>query len=41
MKEKKLQIINLNKKIKGRTIISNLSFEVESGDICGFLGSNG
>jgi len=41
MKEKKLQIINLNKKIKGRTIISNLSFEVESEDICGFLGSNG
>lgn len=41
MKEKKLQIINLNKKIKGRTIISNLSFEAESGDIYGFLGSNG
>lgn len=41
MKEKKLQAINLTKKIGGRTIINDLSFEIEEGDICGFLGPNG
>lgn len=41
MKEKKLQAINLTKKIGGRAIINDLSFEIEEGDICGFLGPNG
>ncbi|KNF09389.1 ABC-type multidrug transport system, ATPase component [Gottschalkia purinilytica] len=41
MKDKKLEIVNLTKNIRKRTIINDMSFEVYKGDICGFLGPNG
>lgn len=36
-----LQTINLEKNIKGRSIISNLNIHVNKGEIYGFLGPNG
>ncbi|SHH36784.1 ABC transporter ATP-binding protein [Tepidibacter thalassicus] len=36
-----IKVKNLSKKIKKRTIINNVSFSIEKGDICGFIGPNG
>lgn len=41
MKENILKLENVSKKIKKNTVISNISFEVKKGDICGFVGPNG
>jgi ABC-2 type transport system ATP-binding protein len=36
-----VQIENLTKRIKGRTIIDSISFQVHKGEVFGFLGPNG
>ncbi|RED59294.1 ABC-2 type transport system ATP-binding protein [Cohnella lupini] len=36
-----LQLRNVTKKIGGRTIVDNLSFDVPAGEVFGFLGPNG
>ncbi|MFE8703286.1 ABC transporter ATP-binding protein [Cytobacillus sp. FJAT-54145] len=36
-----VQIENVTKKIKGKTIIDQISFDVRSGEVFGFLGPNG
>lgn len=36
-----IEIKNVSKKIKGRTVIENMYFEINKGDICGFVGPNG
>ena len=36
-----LQVTNLSKKIRGKQIIHDVSFEVRAGEIFGFLGPNG
>lgn len=36
-----LKIENVSKSIKRRIIINNISFKVNEGDICGFIGPNG
>ncbi|GAB2575596.1 ABC transporter ATP-binding protein [Gracilibacillus alcaliphilus] len=36
-----LEIKNLNKKIDGQTVIDNIHFSIQKGDIYGFVGSNG
>lgn len=36
-----LVLKNVHKKIKGKTIINNLSFQVKEGEVYGFLGPNG
>lgn len=36
-----MEIKRVSKKIKGRTIIDNMSFEIKKGQICGFIGPNG
>lgn len=36
-----MEIKCVSKKIKGRTIIDNMSFEIGKGEICGFIGPNG
>ena len=36
-----LSIQNINKTIKDKNIVDNISFEVPSGCICGLLGPNG
>lgn len=36
-----IEVKNLSKKIKGRTIIDNMSFSIEKGAIYGFVGPNG
>lgn len=41
MREKILKLENVSKKIKKNIVISNISFEVKKGDICGFVGPNG
>ena len=41
MKSIKLEVKNLTKTLKKRTVINNVSFEIYKGDICGFLGPNG
>ncbi|GAA0126479.1 MULTISPECIES: ATP-binding cassette domain-containing protein [Clostridium] len=41
MLEKKIEIKGVSKKIKNRTILSDISFDIYKGDICGFLGPNG
>ncbi|MEJ8306233.1 ABC transporter ATP-binding protein [Saccharibacillus sacchari] len=35
------EIGNITKKVRGRTLLKNVSFTVESGEICGLLGPNG
>ena len=37
----KLLIKNVNKKIKGKVILSNINMELQSGKIYGFVGENG
>lgn len=41
MMETVLCVDNLNKKIRRRDIIKDVSFTVAKGDICGFIGPNG
>ena len=41
MMETVLFVDNLNKKIRRREIIKDVSFTVGKGDICGFIGPNG
>lgn len=36
-----LEIKNLNKKIDGQTVINNVHFSIQKGDIYGFIGPNG
>ncbi|MFJ7728702.1 ABC transporter ATP-binding protein [Neobacillus sp. NPDC097160] len=36
-----VELKNVSKKIRGKTIIDNLSFSVEAGEVFGFLGPNG
>ncbi|GCD10714.1 ABC transporter ATP-binding protein [Clostridium tagluense] len=36
-----MEVKNVSKKIKGRTIIEDVSFEIKKGEICGFVGPNG
>ena len=36
-----VEIQNVSKVIKGKTIIDSLSFEVNRGEVFGFLGPNG
>lgn len=36
-----LRVENLNKKVKGRVLINNLSFKINKGEVLGFLGPNG
>ena len=36
-----LEIKNLNKQIDGQTVIDNINFSIQKGDIYGFLGPNG
>jgi ABC-2 type transport system ATP-binding protein len=36
-----LEVKNVSKRVRGRTLIENVSFAVQKGDICGFLGPNG
>ncbi len=36
-----IEVKNLSKNIKGKTIIENMSFNIEKGDIYGFVGPNG
>lgn len=36
-----LKIENVSKSIKRKIIINNISFKVDKGDICGFIGPNG
>ncbi|EJO5346943.1 ABC transporter ATP-binding protein [Clostridium botulinum] len=36
-----IEVKNLSKKIKGKTIIDNMSFSIGKGDIYGFVGPNG
>ncbi|MBE5816637.1 MAG: ABC transporter ATP-binding protein [Clostridiales bacterium] len=38
---KVLEVVNVNKTIKGRQIINNMTFYLNSGDVFGFLGPNG
>ncbi|GAA3413326.1 ABC transporter ATP-binding protein [Paenibacillus hodogayensis] len=40
-KEAVLQLRNVTKKIGGRTIVDNLTFDVPKGEVFGFLGPNG
>lgn len=35
------EIGNVTKKVRGRTLLKNVSFTVEQGEICGLLGPNG
>lgn len=41
MSEKILRVENVNKSIKRRHIIKNLSMDIEAGEVLGFLGPNG
>ncbi len=41
MKTKVLQTYNLNKVIRKHTIVNNVNFSLDEGDILGFLGPNG
>lgn len=41
MKQNVMEVRNVTKKVKGRTLLDGLSFTVEKGDICGFIGPNG
>ena len=41
MSETILQVTNLVKKIKGKTILDNISFEVGQGDCLALIGPNG
>lgn len=41
MNEPVLSVSQLHKKIKGKTIIDHISFEIGTGEIVGFLGPNG
>lgn len=36
-----LKVENISKKYKGKTVVDNLNFSVDEGDIFGFLGPNG
>lgn len=36
-----LELSEVSKKIKGRTVIDNVSFHMKKGEICGFVGPNG
>ncbi|MBW9155826.1 ABC transporter ATP-binding protein [Clostridium tagluense] len=36
-----MEVKNVSKKIKGRTIIEDMSFEIKEGEVCGFVGPNG
>ena len=40
-KEKVLECINLKKQIKDKTIVENISFFIETGDVVGLIGPNG
>ena len=40
-KEKVLECINLKKQIKDKTIVENISFSIETGDVVGLIGPNG
>ena len=40
-KEKVLECINLKKQIKNKTIVENISFSIETGDVVGLIGPNG
>lgn len=40
-KEKVLECINLKKQIKDKTIVQNISFSIETGDVVGLIGPNG
>ena len=36
-----LSVNNVKKKIRGKTLLNNVSFTLNKGDICGFIGPNG
>ncbi|EMA6342377.1 ABC transporter ATP-binding protein [Bacillus cytotoxicus] len=41
MKESVLEVRDVTKRVKGRTLLSHLSFSVYKNEICGFVGPNG
>ncbi|MCX7569346.1 ABC transporter ATP-binding protein [Tumebacillus sp. DT12] len=41
MTESVLEVIGVTKKVRGRTLVDDVSFAVKKGEICGFLGPNG
>lgn len=41
MKKIVLEVKEVTKKVKGRTLINQLSFQIEEKEICGFVGPNG
>jgi ABC-2 type transport system ATP-binding protein len=36
-----IKLTNITKKYDDKTVVDNLSFEIEENSICGFLGLNG
>lgn len=41
MTESVLEVSGVTKKVRGRTLVDDVSFTVRKGEICGFLGPNG
>ncbi|HGK1823417.1 TPA: ATP-binding cassette domain-containing protein, partial [Streptococcus pneumoniae] len=41
MKKAVLEVRDVTKKVKGRTLLSHMSFSVYKNEICGFVGPNG
>lgn len=41
MSDKVLEVVNVSKKYKNRTVIDDLSFDIYAGEIFGFIGPNG
>nr|WP_144510544.1 ATP-binding cassette domain-containing protein [Bacillus sp. FJAT-22090] len=41
MVKKMLEINKVSKKVRNRILLNNISFSIDTGDICGFVGPNG